>query len=207
MSQEQGFKKLQQRTYESYHQDGLIDMIIGLGMIGFGLNMALDNSVLLFLAWMPIILYVPFKNRITVPRIGYVKFSASNTKIFIGVAVAVLLLVSLLLTFVYLLAGSGNLPPQLTDWLTWFRQYHMLVLGSIAALCCAGAASLTGIRRLYAYAALIITIFTTGIWLGVDPPIYVLITGSLIEVVGIWMLVRFLLEYPITSEKGSHESE
>jgi hypothetical protein len=29
----------------------------------------------------------------------------------------------------------------------------------------------------------------------------------LIEVVGIWMLVRFLVKYPITSEKGSHESE
>ena len=205
MSQEMDFKKLQQRTYESYHQDGLIDIIFGLGFIGFGLNMALDNSAFLFMGWMPIIFYVPFKNRITVPRIGYVKFSTSNTKMFIGVAVAVLLFIFLLGTIVYLVGGSDNLSPQLTDWLTWFRQYHMLVIGSIAALCCAGAALLTGIRRLYAYAALIVGIFAAGSWLGVNPLIYVLTTGLLIEAVGIWLLIRFLRKYPIASEKGSRE--
>ena len=57
MSQENDFKKLQQRTYESYHQDGLIDIIIGLGFIGFSLNMAFDNSAFIFLAWMPIIFW------------------------------------------------------------------------------------------------------------------------------------------------------
>jgi hypothetical protein len=51
MSQEMDFKKLQQRTYESYHQDGLIDIIFVLGFIGFGLNMALDNSAFLFMGW------------------------------------------------------------------------------------------------------------------------------------------------------------
>lgn len=206
MSQEQDFKKLQQRTYQSNHQDGLIDMIIGLGFIGFSLNMAFDNSVFLFLAWMPIIFYVPFKNRITVPRIGYVKFSTSKTNMIIGVAVVVLLFVFLLGTFVYLFGGSSNSSPQLTDWLTWFRQYHMLVLGSIAALSCAGAALLTGIRRLYAYAVLTIGIFAAAFWLGVEPPIYVLTTGLLIEAVGIWLLVRFLRKYPLASEEGAHES-
>ncbi len=206
MSQEQDFKKLQQRTYQSNHQDGLIDMIIGLSMIGFGLNMAFDSSVFLFMSWMTIIFYVPFKNRITVPRIGYVKFSTSKTNMIIGVAVAVLLFVFLLGTFVYLIGDSNNSSPQLTDWLTWFRQYHMLVLGSIFALCCAGAALLTGIRRLYAYAVLTIGIFAAAFWLGVEPPIYVLTTGLLIEAVGIWLLVRFLRKYPLASEEGAHES-
>jgi hypothetical protein len=205
MSQVQDFKKLQQKTYQSYHQDGLIDLIIGLGFIGFSLNMAFDNSAFIFLAWMPIIFYVPFKNRITVPRIGYVKFSASNTKMFIGIAVAVFLFVFLLGTLVYLIGGSNNLSPLQTDWLTWFRQYHMLVIGSIFALCCAGAALLTGIRRLYAYAVLTIGIFAAAFWLGVDPPIYVLTTGLLIEAVGIWLLVRFLRNYPIAAEEGSRE--
>jgi len=205
MSQEHNFKKLQQRTYESYHQDGLIDIIIGLGFIGFSLTMAFDNSAFIFLAWMPIIFYVPFKNRITVPRIGYVKFSASNTKMFIGIAVAVLLFVFLLGTLVYLIGGSNNLSPLQTDWLTWFRQYHMLVIGSIFSLCCAGAALLTGIRRLYAYAVMTIGIFAVAFWLGVDPPIYVLTTGLLIEAVGIWLLVRFLRNYPIAAEEGSRE--
>ena len=90
MSQEQDFKKLQQRTYQSYHQDGLIDIIIGLAIIGYGLMLALDSSIFIFMGWMPIIFYMPLKNRLTVPRIGYVKFTTSNTKI--GIAAAIVLL-------------------------------------------------------------------------------------------------------------------
>ena len=70
MSQEQDFKKLRQKTYQSNHQDGLIDIIIGLAIIGFGLNMAFDNAVFSFMGWLPIIFYVPFKNRLTVPVLG-----------------------------------------------------------------------------------------------------------------------------------------
>lgn len=200
MSQEQDFKKLQQRTYQSYHQDGLIDMIIGLSFIGFGLNMAFDNSGFIFLAWLPIILYVPFKNRVTVPRIGYVKFTASN-RILVA-AVLAGLLVLLLGIFVFLIAGPEHIPAPLNAWL---KQYHMLPLGIIAALCFAGAALLTSINRLYAYAILIVIIFAGGTWLGITPATYVIITGLLIEATGIWMLARFLKKYPGTFEEGAHE--
>lgn len=201
MSQDKDFKKLQQKTYQSYHQDGLIDMIIGIGFIGFGLNMALDNSAFLFLAWMPIILYVPFKNRITVPRIGYVKFSGSNTRLFIFVAV--LLLVSLAGIFFFLFTGQANIPPQLS---AWIGQYHMLPLGGIAALCFVGAGLLTGITRLYAYAVLTIGMFAAGIWLGIQQSIFVMATGFLIEAVGIWLLIRFLQKYPNATEESANES-
>ena len=202
MSQVLDFKKLQQKTYQSYHQDGLIDIIIGLGLIGFGLNMALDNAVFLFLGWMPIILYVPFKNRLTVPRIGYVKFSSSNTKL--AIALAVLLLVFLMGIFLFLFAGRDNISPQLSAWL---RQYYLLLLGVIAGICFVGAGLLTGITRLYAYAGLILILFAGGIWLGVQPPFFVLLTGLVIEVIGIWMLVRFLCKYPLSPEESLNESE
>ncbi len=202
MSQEQDFKKLQQKTYQSYHQDGLIDILIGLGFIGFGLNMAFDNSVFIFLAWMPIIFYVPFKNRITVPRIGYVKFTSSNTRL--AIAVAVLLLVFLIAIFLFLITGRDNVSPQLSAWIS---QYYLLPLAVIAGICFVGAALLTGITRLYAYAGLIIILFAGGIWFVVQPPFFVLITGVVIEAVGIWMLVRFLRKYPLGSEEGLNESE
>lgn len=200
MSQEQDFKKLQQRTYKSYHQDGLIDMIIGLSFIGFGLNMAFDNSAFIFLAWLPIILYVPFKNRVTVPRIGYVKFTAPN-RILFGAVIAGLL-VLLLGIFVFLIAGPDQIPAPMNAWL---KQYHMLLLGSITALFFAGAALITSITRLYTHAILIVAIFAVGTWLNIAPAIYVITTGLLIEVVGIWMLARFLRKYPVASEEGVHE--
>ena len=198
MSQEQDFKKLQQRTYQSYHQDGLIDIIIGLGFIGFGLMMAFDSSIFAFMSWMPIIFYVPFKNRITIPRIGYVRFSTSNTKI--GIAVGTFLLIILLGMFIFLVAGLGNISPQLSAWLS---EYYLLLLGGIAALCFAVAAMLTGITRFYIYALLILFIFSIGIWLGVHPSVFVLTTGATIEVIGVSLLVRFLRKYPI---EAVHES-
>ena len=164
--------------------------------------MALDNSAFLFIGWLPIIFYVPFKNRLTVPRIGYVKFSSSNTKL--GIAVAVLLLVFLMGIFFFLFAGRDNISPQLSAWL---RQYYLLLLGVIAGICFVGAALLTGITRLYAYAGLILILFAGGIWLGVQPPIFVIFTGLIIEAVGIWMLVRFLRKYPLSPEEGLNESE
>ena len=165
--------------------------------------MALDNSVFLFMAWMPIIFYVPFKNRLTVPRIGYVKFTSSNTKL--AIAVAVLLLVLLSGTLIFLLTGGrDDISPQLSAWIS---QYYLLPLAVIAGICFVGAALLTGITRLYAYAGLIIILFAGGIWLGVQPPFFVLSTGLVIEAIGIWMLVRFLRKYPIGSEEGLNESK
>lgn len=140
MSQEQDFKKLQQRTYASYHQDGLIDIIIGWAIIGFGLNMALDNSAFLFISWLPIILYVPLKNRITVPRIGYVKFSSSNSLI-LGIVLAVLM-VLLLGIFILLIVGPDLIPTQISE---WFREYYLLLFGTIVGLGFAGVALATGI--------------------------------------------------------------
>lgn len=199
MSQEQDFKKLQQRTYQSYHQDGLIDIIIGLAIIGYGLMLAFDSSIFIFMGWMPIIFYMPLKNRLTVPRIGYVKFTTSNTKI--GIAAAIVLLVILLGIFIFLVAGPNNISPQLSAWLS---QYYLLLLGGIAALCFAGAALLTRITRFYIYALLILLTFSAGTWLGIQPPIFVIATGALIEVVGVLLLVRFLRNYPI---EAAHESQ
>ena len=199
MSQEKDFKKLQQKTYQSYHQDGLIDIIIGLAIIGFGLNMAFDNAVFSFMGWLPIIFYVPFKNRLTVPRIGYVKFSASN-KIVFGLVFGGLL-VLLLGVFVFVLSGRNAFSLDLQAWL---RQYYMLLFGGVAALCFLGAGLLTGITRLYMYAFLFLLIFAVGTWLNLHPSWYVLFTGSLIEAVGLWMMVRFLRRYPLPEQENAH---
>ena len=199
MSQEQDFKKLRQKTYQSNHQDGLIDIIIGLAIIGFGLNMAFDNAVFSFMGWLPIIFYVPFKNRLTVPRIGYVKFSASN-KIVFGLVLGGLL-VLLLGVIVFVLSGRNAFSLDLQEWL---RQYYMLLFGGVAALCFLGAGLLTGITRFYVYAFLFLLIFAVGSLFNLHPSWYVLFTGSLIEAVGLWMMVRFLRMYPLPEQENAH---
>ena len=46
MSQKTQFKELAQRAYRSYHQDGIIDILIGIGIIGFSMVMLTDNVFL-----------------------------------------------------------------------------------------------------------------------------------------------------------------
>jgi hypothetical protein len=200
MSQEQDFIKLQHKTYQDYHQEGLIDIIIGLGFIGFGLNMAFDNYAFLFMGWLPIIFYVPIKNRLTVPRIGYVKFHASN-KIVYGLVITILLVIMAGL-FIFFIGGPNIISEEMQDWL---RKYYMLILGIVAALCFLGAGLLTKITRLYGYALLLLVTFAAGTWLDVHPAVYVIFTGLLIEANGIWHMIRFLRKYPLPAQENAHE--
>lgn len=112
------------------------------------------------------------------------------------------LLVMLFVVGLYLFAVSDNLSLQVREWL---GQY--LWLGGLVAVCFLGAALLTGITRFYAYAGLILLIFSVGTWLGVQTPIFVITSGLLIEITGVWLLVRFLVKYPPNSRESTDESQ
>jgi multisubunit Na+/H+ antiporter MnhC subunit len=58
---------------------------------------------------------------------------------------------------------------------------------------------------LYVYALLFLLIFIVGTYLNLNPAVYVLIMGTLIEAVGIWLMVRFLRKYPLPEQEGAHE--
>ena len=49
MSQNQDIKRLAKKTYMSYHQDGLVDLLIGWMIIAFAAMMAFDQSAFIFL--------------------------------------------------------------------------------------------------------------------------------------------------------------
>ena len=70
MAGKDGFSKLERKAYLSYHQDGLIDIIIGLCTVGFAVNMLADNATFTILGWMPVLFFAPLKNWITIPRVS-----------------------------------------------------------------------------------------------------------------------------------------
>jgi len=195
MSQDKEFKDLARRAYISYHQDGIVDILIGIGILGFGL-MTLTGSIFFnMLAWMPILFYVPIKNRITVPRFGYVQFTSKekrNVQLLVGVGVGVLLFAVFLGLYVF--TTFGNMPLWLKSLL---QRFDLLLLGFLLAVPMVIGGALTGLIRFYAYAALIMVIIGTGIYLGIEAPYYVIFLGLVILSVGITLLVRFLRKYPL----------
>ena len=195
MSQDKQFKDLARKAYISYHEDGIIDILIGTGIIGFGLMMLTGNIVFNMLAWLPVILYVPIKKRITVPRFGYVQFSSKekrNVQLLIGLLVGVLLFA--LLLGLYFFTVSGNMPQWLQGLL---QRIDLLLLGFLLALPMVIGGALTGLTRFYAYAGLVMVVIVSGIYLGIEAPYYVIFIGLIILMVGINLLVHFLRKYPL----------
>ena len=199
MSQNSELKKLGQKTYLEYHQDGIIDLILGLCTLGFGIRMATESPVFIFLSWVPILFYLPLKNRITVPRYGYVRFTSDRSRAILFSLAIVIGMVFLAFFFgFYVFASGNNIPPAFDQWL---NRYHMLLLGGIVAAALAGAAIFTGIRRFYGYALLFIAVIALGITLGLPAPVYVIVIGTIIFLSGVWLLYRFINKHPNTSQE------
>ena len=201
MSDKDQFKKLSRRAYLSYHQDGLIDILIGLGIMGFGLMMLTGNVVFNMLAWMPVLFYVPLKNRITVPRFGYVQFTPERVQ-------RVRLLIAVMVGMLALAAGLGlvvfatfeDMPPLLA---TLTAGDGMLLIGGLFALMLLAAGAITGLSRLFIYALLTLLIVPGGIVLGIAPEWRVIFLGALVLLIGIFFLVRFLRMYPRTKDESA----
>ncbi|MDX1416618.1 MAG: hypothetical protein R3293_20630 [Candidatus Promineifilaceae bacterium] len=200
MSQDKEFKELARKAYISYHQDGLIDILIGVGIIGFAFMMLTGNVVFNMLAWMPVLLYVPIKKRITIPRFGYVQFTSKekrHVQLLIGLIVGILFLAFFL--GLYFFIASGSMPPALFGLV---QRYDLLLLGFLLAIPMILGGALTGLSRFYAYAVLTLVIIGTGIFLGIDAPYYVLLLGLAILMVGINLMIRFLRKYPLPDEES-----
>jgi hypothetical protein len=196
MAQDIKFKELRQKTYLAYHQDGLIDALVGLGILGFGVNMMTESSGFIALSWIPFILYAPLKRYITIPRLGYVKFDSERThsiRLIMSVLVGLTSLAFFLGLFVFLRNDSMS-----ADTSALLKKYHMLLLGTFVALAFVAGGLLSGIKRFYFQAVLAELVLISSIELGLQPPVYVMIWGGLTFLIGAWLLVQFLRQYPVS---------
>jgi len=205
MEDEINLKKIERKAYLSYHQDGLLDVSIGVFIIGFGLYV-LSDSDFPFMAILPALLvpvWAKAKKKITYPRIGYVKFrkgtSTIRTKnmLFLSVVLTLLLVTGV---FVTMTIRSGSLP----SWASIIGAYNMVIAGAAVAVVLSVVARINGLNRLYAYAALFFAMYTAGYFLVMIPGFDVwqrtavmnILLGAIISGYGLYLLSRFLREYP-----------
>ena len=199
MSQSIDFEALKRKLFLSYHQDGILDLVIGLCILGFGFSMNMESSAYIILSWLGLILYAPLKSAITIPRIGFVQFDNASKRrnrllVMLGVALATFVL--FLGLFVFL--RSDNFSAGID---AWFRQYYLLVLSFFPAIIFAGAALWTGVYRLLVHALLIVGIIFAGIQLNIHEPYFVMFLGGIIFLIGLWLLIRFVRRYAVQKEE------
>jgi hypothetical protein len=201
MSPTTEFKLLERRAYLSYHQDGVIDIIVGLGMLGFGIYLAIDQLFFMLAAWLFLMAYVPLKRWITVPRFGYIEFSLVRTHSQKRRGLISMTFLVILLAFILLVGIPGVLPGGI---LTTLRIYKELLFGIIFVFLLFGAALMSELIRFSAYAGLAVLLTVMAYWLGLPAYAYTLALGGLILLSGLWMLTRFLRRYPLVPEEGSN---
>ena len=148
MSTTKEFDTLKQKVYFAYHQDGILDLVAGSVVFGFGLNMLTGNIAFLMAGWMAMMLYILIKQRITIPRFGYVRFESEKKtfrKGLIGVVIGVLVLL-----FFVLLKFVIDRQPASPETQAWIQRYHMVPLSAMLfGLPALAAAVFLGLKRFY----------------------------------------------------------
>jgi len=199
MSQTASFRNLEQKTYLAYQRDGLLDLIIGAGILCLGLNEAMDTTIWGFMTLLLIIAYMPLKRRITFARIGYVKFNVVrrglNTMLVGGM---IMIILALLLVGALFLLRSDN--SQSLNLVRWIRKGPLLLYALLGSIGFGLAGLITGIRRLCIYALLSIVMMSGAHLLNLPIFVAFLFFGGAIIVTGAVLLVSFLRKYPVVME-------
>lgn len=194
-------RDVEKKTYMSYHQDGLIDIFIGIYILLSGLAIWL-LTIANFSTWfiipaifpaimMPV--WVSAKKKITMPRIGFVKFGTKGTNkimaIFLGLMVAGLgtsMVFSFAFTEVWAQTIRDILIPN-----------SMLIIGFGAAAMSGLFGYTMGLKRLYTYGLLILLVFVAGYFISIPFAYFPLAIGIVLTVNGFVLLMRFIRKYPL----------
>ena len=194
MAERVDLRTLERKAYLTYHQDGIVDIFIGLAIVAFGalfLPWFIENSwsafSVIFILW--IISYASVKRAITVPRIGYVEFKARRHSRVIALA----LLLVVINVILFLITALGLLTPELRTFLnTYGVTLIAFIVGGLFILC----GYLVEIQRFMGYGVVAIIVFLTTQFLPMHLSFPITALGLVITVYGFVLLFRFIRKYP-----------
>ncbi|MFC1984523.1 hypothetical protein ACFLU0_00710 [Chloroflexota bacterium] len=199
MTMDVNLKELEQKVFRSYFHDGLWDIYGAFLVLGIGLTMVIGWDYLMLVFAVLAVGLLLFRKRIIVPRLGLVKFSSerqTKTKRSRLIAMIILTFTMLLGVVFFVLFSTNNVP----RWLDiWMGNYFFATFGGIQALLIAVAAYIVGVWRYYIYAALVFTSYIIGGILRSNDMegIPIVVAGSIILILGVVILTRFLRKYPL----------
>lgn len=197
MVQNVSSKEREQGAYAS-HMDGLLDLLVGLAVALGGLSMLLYWDVpfaaVWLVVWLPV--WMSARKSIAARRMADVEASKEQyaSMMRAGAFVVGILIVAVFAGMAVLWGrSSGSVPAW---FLAGLREYLMVVLGLFGVLVIAVAGWLSGLNRLYAYAALTAVVFAGGYLLNAPIALAVTVVGSIITLWGAVMLIRFVRTHP-----------
>lgn len=202
MSDKINLKEIEKKAYLSYHQDGLLDLFLGIAIILFGFGMATDQAYIGGI--MPAIffpLWAVIKKSVTIPRIGNVNFGTDRKiRIKKEYAFFVVFFSITVIAGVVMFFAHGNVSEGVDAFL---RKFVMLPMGIIGAVGFSFLAYWKQINRYYLLAVLILIFIIAGPLLEIPHPVYFIALGVIIFLVGLFVLIKFLIQNPKVSGEMS----
>ena len=202
MNEKTSLREVEKKTYMSYHQDGLIDVFVGVYVLLFGLGISL-MTVDGFSTWfvIPAIfpaimvpIWISVKKQITMPRIGYVKFGSKGANKLMAVFIGTMV-VGLGAFMAFSFASSQGWALTVKNLMV---SNGMLFIGIAAASISGLFAYTMGLKRLYVYGLLSLVLFVTGHFIAIQLEYLLSIIGLAIIINGFVLLLRFIQKYPLT---------
>jgi hypothetical protein len=200
-------REIERKAYTSYHEDGILDIFIGIGVLTAAMYMMTDlfwmagASVAVFTP-----LYIQAKKSITFPRLGQVTFSkkrtgrSKKTMLFI----ALLNVAGLALGVVFFFAASG---PSRPPWFDLVVQYYGVVLGLVIAGIQVVFAQLSDLERFNWYAAVTLVVIPSVHLLSTPFFAHMVVLGAVVTASGLIQQQRFKLKYPLVAGEAEVAGE
>ena len=199
MNNKINMKEIERKAYTAYHQDGVIDVTIAVAIFIFSI-MALSDMPWLggITGILAISLYAGAKKLLTVPRIGYVKFPQQRAQRI----TAVTMVLGILAFVVGMFTFTQTIDQGTPAWLQLLIDNYMITIGAaVAGLFLLGGYAFKT-NRIYGYALLTLAMFVVGHFIYFPLYYYLTALGTLILIIGLIMMFRFVRKYPKAAEKA-----
>jgi hypothetical protein len=190
------FGHLEQKAYQSWWNDGLLDAIAGLGITGIGFSWLIDMTVLgaVFPAVL-VTLWQPLREKFIEPRLGYVEFSRERKtnirkfNLLLLMAGVLMLMLGLVVYFFFESAVSKQ------D-VSWIAALPAILIALPAFAFALHAGSL----RFALYGLVLFGLGLVTAILDWHPGWPMLMGGIVVLAIGIHVLLKFVSHHPIDSE-------
>lgn len=193
-------KELQRKAMSSFHEDGIIDIIIGILALIWGFS-AFSDMEAFSVIWIAVVIpsYWWLKREYTLPRIGMVRFQPRASGGFPRMLITALVGAGVAIALVLLWASAEASRPffyyLITD--NWGP-----VVGIAVALGSALYARAAYLPRFYAYSALALVLLGTAQHSGLPFGVHLLALGAAFLGYGCYLLYRFIHKYPVQVVDG-----
>ena len=197
MSDGINLRDIERRAFLSYHEDGLLDVMIGFGIILSGLWMYAEMPWLIG-AFVPVFtpIYIQSKKKITVPRLGQVEFSErrkgkmKKTMLALVIFNVILFIAGLYAWFAMDIGGR----PQ---WLIDLLSNYMIIFGIFGGIISVVVGFLSDLKRFHLYGIINLIIFTIANNYTDHPAFGLCAMGLVVVINGFVLLKSFMRKYPI----------